>query len=76
MYIKNALFSNRADFFEEYLWCFSDKVKDEDRESEIKKLKKKIEDYYKIEFDFNEDFLYFPQFKNVGLYSALKFKGD
>ena len=72
--IKNAIFSNRPEFLEEYLECFSDKIKDENRKNEIIKVKKKIEEYYKIEFDFNDNFLSFPHFKKKGKYNTLKFK--
>ena len=72
--IKNAIFSNRPEFLEEYLECFSDKIKDENRKNEIIKVKKKIEEYYKIEFDFNDNFLFFPHFKKKGKYNTLKFK--
>ena len=74
--IKNALFSNKPEFLEEYLECFSEKIKDRNRKSEILKVKKKIEEYYKIEFNFNDKFLKFPFFKKEGKYSTLKFKAN
>ena len=68
---KNALFSNSPNFYEEYLNCFSKKklgVRDE-----IMELKEKIENHYKVKFNFDDKFLYFPYFKDEGKYSDLSF---
>ena len=67
---KNALFSNQAKFYEEYLQCFS-----EDDTEQIKKrilvLKNSIEKHYNTKFNFNNDFLFYPLYKNSGKYEDL-----
>ena len=68
---KNALFSNDPNFYEEYLKCFSEEIND--KKSEIKKLKEKIEKHYEIEFNFDDKFLDFPNYKEEGKYSDLRF---
>ena len=70
---KNALFSNDPNFYEEYLQCFSDNEDDKGKQSKILNLKEKIENKYKIKFNFNDKYLYFPNFKNEGNYSDLIF---
>ena len=70
---KNALFSNDPNFYEEYLQCFSDNEDDKGKQSKILNLKEKIEKNYKIKFNFNDKYLYFPNFKNEGNYSDLIF---
>ena len=39
----------------------------------IKSKIKKSEDYYKIKFNFDNNFLNYPYFKNEGKYSQLTF---
>ena len=68
---KNALFSNDPNFYEEYLNCFSEEKSD--KNNEILKLKAKIENYYKVRFNFNDRFLDFPYYKDSGCYSDLSF---
>ena len=68
---KNALFSNDPNFYEEYLNCFSEEIYD--KKSEINKLKAKIEEHYKVEFNFDNKFLDFPNYKEEGKYSDLSF---
>jgi hypothetical protein len=68
---KNTLFSNEASFYEEYLKCFSEKCYD--KRSEILKLKTKIENYYNVNFNFDDKFLDFPNYKCEGEFSDLTF---
>ena len=77
---KNVLFSNEPNFYEEYLKCFSDEKcfryeyeEERDKESKILDLKEKIEKNYNIKFNFDDKFLYFPNYKNEGNYSDLIF---
>ena len=67
---KNALFSNDPDFIEEYLKSFEENHNIEDK---IKSLIKKCENYYNVKFNFDNNFLYYPLFKNGGKYSDLTF---
>ena len=68
---KNALFSDSPNFYEEYLNCFSKEKLD--IQDEIMELKEKIENHYKVKFNFDDKFLYFPYFKGEGKYSDLSF---
>ena len=68
---KNSLFSNAPNFYEEYLKCFSEEKMD--IEYEIMKLKEKIENHYNVKFNFDDKFLYFPNFKDNGQFSDLCF---
>ena len=75
---KNALFSNDPDFYEEYLQCFSsfndnEDYSDEDIMDNILTLKDKMESYYNVRFNFTNDFLNYPNFKDSGKYSDLRF---
>ena len=63
---KNALFSNNSKFYEEYLDNF-------DSESKMRELISKLENYYKVKFNFDDNFLNFPLFKEEGNYSDLSF---
>jgi len=67
---KNALFSNNPEFYEEYLECFDD----DSIEYKIKSLIGQMEKHYKIKFNFDGNFLKFPNFKESGKYSDLRFK--
>ena len=67
---KNALFSNNPEFYEEYLECFDD----DNIEYKIKSLIGQMEKHYKIKFNFDGNFLKFPNFKESGKYSDLRFK--
>ena len=63
---KNALYTNTDDFLLEYIKNYNI--------DGLKKLKTKIEQYYKTKLmNFTEDFLQFPNFKNQIEYSKLKF---
>ena len=74
---KNALFSNDPYFYEQYLKCFSGynqpKFSEKDIKNNILTLKKKMEDYYKVKFNFDNDFISYPHFKKEGKYSDLFF---
>ena len=63
---KNALFSNDPNFYEEYLDSFNDINK-------MKELIVKLENYYNVKFNFDNNFLSFPLYKNEGYYSDLSF---
>ena len=66
---KNALFSNEANFYEEFLNCFIDGNPD----SNIILLKEKIEKKFGIQFNFDSKFIDYPYFKEGGHFSDLKF---
>ena len=68
---KNALFSNEPSFYEEYLHCFSEEYYN--KKSKIIELKSKIENHYKVKFNFDEKFLEFPFYKSEGEYGDLTF---
>ena len=63
---KNALFSNKKEFYEEYLESFTDKFK-------MDQLIKKIEKFYNVEFNFDDKYLDYPLYKSEGKYSDLSF---
>ena len=67
---KNALFSNDPRLVEEYLISFEVSKGIEDK---IISLIKKSENYYKVKFNFDNNFLYYPYFKNEGYYRDLTF---
>ena len=69
---KNSLFSNEGNFYEEYLNCFFNIDRSEVINA-INKLREKIENQYDIKFDFDSNFLYFPNFKEDGKFSDLRF---
>ena len=88
---KNALFSNDASFYEEYLNCFikkkdeqeddndsdSEDNKDDDIDDkkiikEIKELRDSVENTYLVKFNFDDNFLNYPNFKNSGEFSDLE----
>ena len=69
---KNAIFSNDPKFYEKYLECFIQ----ENIEESILELKEKIEEFYDVKFNFDNEFLYFPYFKKDGQFSDLEFNKD
>ena len=69
---KNSLFSNEANFYEEFLDCFYGKNEDDTYKS-INELKKKIEQKFNTQFYFDSTFLYYPNFKNSGYFTDLSF---
>ena len=70
---QNALFSNEPNFYETYLECFSDKHNDAHKKDELIQLKSDMEEHYKVNFNFNGQFLYYPNFKGEGKYGDLSF---
>ena len=68
---KNALFSNEPNFYERYINCFNDKYYD--KKDKILELKQTIENHYKVQFNFDDKFLDFPNYKDDGNFSELKF---
>ena len=66
---KNALFSNEPKFYEEYLQCFDEN----DVKYNIRALIEKLENHYQVKFNFDENYLNYPHFKNEGKYMDLKF---
>ena len=72
---KNALFSNDPKFYEEYLDCFYGKKKVSETQSAIMNLKMKIENHYKIKFNFDNKYLFYPfaEDQRIQKYSDLKF---
>ena len=68
---KNALFSNDANFYEQYLRCFTEDTWD--TEQSLLEIKQSIENHFNVEFNFDDKFLYYPKFKNEGKYSELTF---
>ena len=70
---QNALFSNEPNFYETYLECFSDKHNDAHKKDELIQLKSNMEKHYKVNFNFNGQFLYYPNFKGEGKYGDLTF---
>ena len=63
---KNAIYSNEPKFYEEYLDNFDDVEK-------MKELIAKLEGHYKVKFNFDDNFLHFPLYKDEGHYSDLSF---
>ena len=68
---KNALFSNEPNFYEEYINCFNDEFYD--KKDKILELKQSIENYYKVKFNFDDNFLYYPKYKDEVSFSELVF---
>ena len=66
---KNALFSNEQIFYKEYLNCFSQP----NPENKLKELIRNLEYHYKVKFNFDNNFFYYPLYKDSGLYSDLSF---
>ena len=69
---KNALFSNQPLFYAEYLNCFNAN-NITIIESNIRNLINQIEIFYKTKFNFDNNFLNFPLYKESGKYSDLEF---
>ena len=60
---KNAIFSNEPQFYEEYLQCFDD-IKEIN--NKLKSLIAKVETHYKVKFNFDDNFLNYPYYKDSG----------
>ena len=65
-YYKNAIYLNEPEFYEEYLESFANTWK-------MKELITKLETHYNVKFNLDNNFLYFPLFKDNGHYSDLSF---
>ena len=70
---KNALFSNDPLLFEEYLKCFSPNFSGLEIKNNILALKKQIENYYTVQFNFDDKFIYYPLYKDSGNYTDFSF---
>ena len=68
-YYKNALFSNEQAFYKEYLNCFIQT----NPQNNIKQLIQKCENHYHVKFNFDNNYLYYPFYKDSGKYSDLTF---
>ena len=66
---KNALFSNDQILYKEYLNSFNQP----DPSLSINQLIKKCEFYYKVKFNFDNNYLYYPLYRDSGSYSDLTF---
>ena len=63
---NNCLYTNKADIYEQYITNFN--------ESNLKKLKKKVENDYNIKLKpFSFDFLLFPNYKKEGDFNVLDY---
>ena len=77
--LKNAIFSNDPEFYEKYLESFvtDSEIDEESKEKIIKsqliKLIHNIQKKYKVNFNFDNNFLKYPLFKNDGHFSDLTF---
>ena len=60
---KNALFSNDTKYYEEYLDCFHELNLNETKNGIIN-LKRKMENHYNVKFNFDNEFLFYPNFEN------------
>ena len=67
---KNSLFSNKPEFYEYYLNCFSEEYPFMTmKKLNILKLKKETESHYKVQFNFDDKFLDYPKYKDNGSFS-------
>jgi hypothetical protein len=67
---KNAIFSNEAKFYEEYLQCFEET---KNIKTKLNTLITKVEKHYDVKFNIDDSFLDFPNFRDNGKYSDLTF---
>ena len=67
---KNALFSNNPSFYEKYIECFNENYSIKNK---INKLRAEMEAYYQVMFNFDDNYLEFPYFKEEGKFSDLSF---
>ena len=78
--MKNAIFSNEPEFYEKYLDSFvtSSEIDEKEKEKTIKnqliELINSIQKKYKVTFNFDDNFLKYPYFKNDGHFSDLTFQ--
>ena len=66
---KNALFSNNEIFYKEYLNCFTQSHP----ENKINQLIQYCQNLYHVKFNFDNNYLVFPHYRNSGLFSDLSF---
>ena len=66
---KNALFSNNEIFYKEYLNCFTQSHP----ENKINQLIQYCQNLYHVKFNFDNNYLVFPHYRNSGLFSDLYF---
>ena len=69
---KNALISNETNILERYVKCFNG-TSSHDIMKGIINIKIDLEKKYNKKFNFSQDFLTFPLYKDSGKYSELKF---
>ena len=69
---KNAIFSNEPKFYEEYLQCFECGDNNGIKEN-LGALINKIENHYQVKFNFDDNYLEYPNFKTEGQYRDLRF---
>jgi hypothetical protein len=67
---KNALFSNEPKFYEEYIGCFDER---DGIKEKVRSLIDKMEHFYNVTFNFDDNFLKYPYYKKGGHYSDLTF---
>ena len=67
---KNALFSNEPKFYEEYIECFNENYGTREK---VRSLIDKMEKFYNVKFNFDDNFLEYPYYKKGGKYSDLTF---
>jgi hypothetical protein len=65
---KNALFSNNNLFYEKYFECFNESYSIKNK---INELRAEMEEYYQVMFNFDDNYLEFPYFKEEGKFSDL-----
>ena len=63
---KNALFSNDTKYFEEYLNCFHENILNKTK-NDIMNFKAKLENNYKVKFNFDNFFLFYPCVENENI---------
>ena len=68
-YYKNALFCNQYELFTDYLNCFTQP----NLQNKIWELIQKFENHHKVKFNFDNNYLYFPLYRDSGFYSELTF---
>ena len=73
--LPNSFFSNESSFDEKYIECFNDTNTD-NLKKKINTLIRSMENHYKVRFNFNDTYLYFPLYEESmkkGKYSDLTF---
>ena len=76
---KNAIFSNEAEFYENYLQSFlvnselDEVTRDKQIKNQLISLINQVQKKYKVKFNFDNNFLKYPNFKKKGHFSDLSF---